>query len=387
MKVFIVKLIFPLANNTISVIRKILFFKKKLPNHPNKILIYRIGQIGDIICSIPAMIAVKDYFDRARVTLLSTPVGRNMPGAKELLNGADFLDEMIVYYQDEIQSWRGILSLIKRLRKNRYDLFIELPNDLGRFKIFFRNMLFARIIGCKYGLGFQINTLKIFCKQQKQNIQFKNEVKRLIELLASEGIHTKEITFRLPIQRQDILTVNKIFAEYGIKKNDFCIAINPGAKRFTNRWSREQYTELGKALSEYYNAWIWITGGSGEAELANLIAEKIGERAISIAGRTSLLQSAEILRRCKLLITNDTGTMHLAVAMETPVVAIFSARYFPDKWYPYGQNNIVLRKSLNCEICFKERCDHLTCLNLISVDEVINACHKILMKHPARCVT
>jgi len=376
-KVLVVKFLYRFLNGILSVIRSLLF-PKGLPENPRRILIYRIGQIGDTICAIPAMIAIREYFPKAHITLLTSPVGRDMPGAKELLQGADFLDEMIVYYHDEIESWRGVMNLVKKLRRGRYDLFVELPNNLGTFRRFLRDILFAKAIGCSYALGFRINTLCIFLKAQAKYLRFKGEVERLLDVLNDEGIPNSGVSFRLPIKPEDRKFVDRLFEEYGVKESELCIAINPGAKRPSNRWPKERFAEVGKALRERYGARIWITGGPADVELAKWIAEKIGDSAIPVAGKTSLLQSAELLRRCEFLVTNDTGTTHLAEAVGTPVVAIFSARDFPNKWYPYGENHIVIRKAVECEVCYKEECERLSCLKSISVEEVLEACDKAI---------
>jgi len=375
-KILIVKFLYRFLNGVLSVIRSILF-PRGLPKNPRRILIYRIGQIGDTICAIPAMIAVREHFPKAHITLLTSPVGRDMPGAKELLQGADFLDEMIIYYHNEIESWQGVLALVKKLREGRYEFFIELPNELGTFKRFLRDMVFAKVIGCKYAFGFRVATLRIFLKAQARHLRFKKEVERLLDVLGEEGIPTSKVSFRLPIKPEDKEFVDRLFEEHGVK-GDLCIAINPGAKRPSNRWPKERFAEVGKALRERYGARIWITGGPADVELANWIAEEIGDSAIPVAGKTSLLQSAELLRRCELLITNDTGPMHLAEAVGTPIVAIISPWQLPGRWYPYGERNIILRGSASCELCYKFDCSLTKCIESISVEDVISACERVL---------
>lgn len=374
-KLYIVKFLYRFLNAMLSIVRKALF-PGYLPENPSRVLIYRIGQIGDILCSIPAIIAVRERFPNAHIALLTTPVARNAPGAKELLHGADFLDDLIVYYHDEIESWRGILTLVKSLREKRYDLFIEFPDDLGTSKKFLRDIFFSKAIGCKYAIGFRLNTLHTFIKAQAKHLQFEDEVKRLLTILADEGISNSGVHFSLPITQNDVDMVNIIFSNYGLDGNKNYIAMNPGAKRPTNRWPKERYAEVGKILAKKYKYKILITGGPGDAELARWIANEIGESAFVIAGKTSLMQSAELLKRCKVLITNDTGTMHLATAVGIPVVAIFSARDFPGKWYPYGTDNVILRENVDCEVCYRLNCDSLKCLNMISVDKVLEAVRK-----------
>ena len=373
-KLSIVKFCYYLLNTMLLVLNWVMF--RRLRGSPENILIYRIGNIGDIICSIPSMVVVRKKFPNAHITLLSSPVKRVSPGAKELLNGADFLDEMTVYYGDEIASIKGKINLIKRLRMKRFDLFIEIPNDLGKFRLFARDMLLAKMIGCKHAFGFEINTIRLFVKAQAEHLRFKGEVERLLDILSANNMTYEKIEFRLPIKQEDVDVVDKLFSKYSVD-NGF-MAMNPGAKRPSNRWPKERYAEVGKILSQKYPYKIFITGGPGDIEIAQWIASEIGDRAVVVAGKTSLLQSAELLRRCKFLITNDTGTMHLANAVGIPVVAIFSPWQLPGKWYPYGNANIVLRGTVDCELCYRFDCESEKCTAVISTRQVLEATEKIL---------
>jgi len=109
--------------------------------------------------------------------------------------------------------------------------------------------------------------------------------------------------------------------------------------------------------------------------LGAMLVAMIGPRIVNWAGSLSVLESAEALRRCTLYLGNDTGIMHLAAAVGTRCIAIFSARDHPGKWYPYGQGHVVIRKQIPCEGCYLTVCEEhrMACLMEINVEEVCQA--------------
>lgn len=363
----IIILLYKIFNFFLEICRFILF-GFKIPKNIRKIIVFRTGNIGDTICAVPAMVVIRNSYPNAFITLLSSPGKQGMVGAKELLHGAGFLDNLIVYYKEDISNFKKIFNLIKKIRKEKFDLFIELPQNLVKSGTLIRNVLFAKSIGCRYAFGFQLSTIKIFKRLQSKYLFFDNEVERLINILKKYKIFTNKISFPFPIFESDRKRVNS-FLE-GMNKETKIIAINPGAKRQTNIWPQERFAEVGRWLIENFNVQIVITGGKNDKERSEELKNLIGDKVINVAGELSVLQTIELLKHCRLLISNDTGAVHMAVAAGIPVVGIYSARDFKNKWYPYGENSIVIRKEINCQVCFLERCKHLTCLKKISVDEV-----------------
>ncbi len=372
-------LLFPIflykfLNSLLDFFRFFLFWRKKISKDAKKILIFRVGNIGDTICAIPSMAAIRKNFPAAKIVLLSSPGKEEMPGAKELLSGVESLDDLIIYYQEDIKNPKGKTNLIKRLKKEKFDLFIEFSQSLTNFSIEMRNIIFAKLIGAKYACGFRINAIWLFKRIQSKYLKFDNEVKRLLKKLKKEGLKIGEVSFPLPISEGDKKVVNIFLREFNNKK---FIAINPNAKRQTNLWSLDKFAEVGKCLLSNYNVNVLIIGGKKDKERTDKLKGMIGEGAINAVGRFSLLQTIELLKHCEFLISNDTGAVHMAAAVKTAVIGIYSARDFKNKWSPYGENNIVLRKEPKCHTCFKEECEQLTCLKEITVDEVLKAVENI----------
>jgi heptosyltransferase-2 len=124
-----------------------------------------------------------------------------------------------------------------------------------------------------------------------------------------------------------------------------------------------------------------LTGSLQEAELTSKIAAGIGDGCIDLGGKTALSVLSAVIRQCALFISNDTGVMHAAYAAGTPTVAIFSGRFHPHIWYPYGDRQIVVRRPIACELCGHDICplyDYPKCLAIVTPDEVVEAAAKML---------
>lgn len=385
-KMLFIRLIYVMLNKLIGTVRLLLFGFKKIDDlKPKRILIYRIGNIGDIVCAIPSFVAVRRYFPDSKMTLLTSSGQKGTAGASELLKDAWYIDVLKVYYQQDINSFSKKIRFVRGLKKDHYDLFIELPNDLAKLRVLMRDIIFAKLLGVKSALGFKVRTVRLFTKIQSMYLLTKKEVRSLLDILKENGVECNEIEFDFSISEEDKRVVNELLCKEVEKKpdNGLIIGIHPGAKRQTNQWPIERFAELARQLREKYKALIIITGGSRDINKANFIRDAIGSKQVLLsAGKTTILQSAEILKKCSLLVGNDSGVVHLAAAVNTPAVVIHSSRDFPYKWYPYGSRNIVLRKNVDCEICYKEKCDDLKCLKSTTVNEVLSSCEAIVSNRP-----
>jgi heptosyltransferase-2 len=156
----------------------------------------------------------------------------------------------------------------------------------------------------------------------------------------------------------------------GVKKNSILIGINPGSTYGTAKcWFSERYLELARRLIRRADATIILVGGKDNTPLINHIASNLDGRIIEAVGK-DLLHLAALVKRCHLFITNDTGPMHIAAAVGTPVVAIFGSTN-PVTTSPLGNGHRIVRKRVSCSPCLKRECpEDNRCMELISVDEV-----------------
>ncbi len=202
----------------------------------------------------------------------------------------------------------------------------------------------------------------------------------LSEHLSPRGIK-KEAAAAGPVPpagfRENPVPINPAPARRGVIN----IGINPGSTYGpAKRWLPERFAGVGKRLVSEHKARILLFGQRQEKGLSDFIAGRIGENCLNLAGKTTLAQLAALLERCNLLLTNDTGPMHIAAALGVPVIAVFGPTD-PRTTAPAGEKHIIVRKPVACSPCLKRRCptDH-QCMKEIGVEDVFNAALKLLGK-------
>lgn len=342
-----------------------------------RVCVFRIGYIGDIVCSLPAIRSVRRAYPNAHLTLLTSP-GPAGPGAAELLPGNDWIDELRVYYAGDIKTLAQRWKLLRELRARNFDVWIDLPNDLSSISRQFRDMIFTRMAGARWARGWCINTIRLAAQAQSEHLRFGNEVDRTLAIVKRAGIPVAEIDFALPRLPATQTRIDELLQAKGLHSK-VLVAIGPGAKRSTNHWPTERFAEVGRMLADS-NCGIVVIAGGAEAQLCEALASQMGSHAQSFAGELSLPESIELLRRCRLLICVDSGVQHLAAAVGTPCISLFSFWQMRGKWQPYGSRNVVLQKWVPCHTCLLEGCPNDNrCMKAIEVEEVLR--HAEQMQH------
>jgi len=361
-------------------VRRLLFrhLPPDLSSGIRRILVFRIGNVGDVLVALPAFEAIRQRFPEARICLLTSPGQAGAPGAEDVLPRKVWFDEWMVYYASDIKPWRGRWDMLKRVRRGDFDLFIELPNQLSKARDELRNMMVARLAGCRFGFGFQISHHQIFRRIQMMHTAWRQESVRIHAAIAPE-LRMPFATVRLPVTPSDRKAAAQLLSALGMPEGRQYIVMHVGAKRPTNRWPLERYARVADEIARRYGVEIVLTGSAAELPVVEQVCGFMTERAFAACGCLDLKQTAALLEGACLYVGNDTGPMHLAAAVGTPVVAVFSARDFPEKWYPAGEGHIVLRQDVPCSPCFKQICDkELACLTKIHVEDVLGAVERQL---------
>jgi ADP-heptose:LPS heptosyltransferase len=324
------------------------------------------------------MYAIRQAYPDARLTVLTAPGRRGAPGATDVLASIGWIDEIIAYYNEDLGEFKAVFKLLARVRQLRFDVFIELSNDLARGRALLRNMLFARLSGVRWGGGWSLNTLRLGVQAQSEGIDFPNETERLLDDLAGCGIATPDLNYRAPADQTAARAAMVLMNGAGVLPEKQIVALAPGAKRTTNRWFPERFASVGMALAkEGYE--VLVLGSEGEREIAEQVCRIAGGGFANLVGMTDVATASEILRRCRLLICNDSGLQHTASAVGTPCVAIFSARDISGKWRPHHPDSTMLRRNVPCHTCYLEQCPNGNlCLSEIGAAEVTEAARAVL---------
>jgi lipopolysaccharide heptosyltransferase II len=212
---------------------------------------------------------------------------------------------------------------------------------------------------------------------------------RYIETVEKYGIVNDNKGLEIFIPDTTLFEVSGKIAALRLNKFEKVIGICPGSKHFTKRWQKEKFAEVAVRAAQEYHAKVLLFGGREERNDCEFVKEEVARRisdqsVTNFAGTFSLLESAAALEFCDVVITNDSGLMHLAAAKQKKIVAIFGSTVKEFGFAPYGTEAIVIENnSLDCRPCThigKNVCpkEHFKCLADISVDEVYSAVQQLL---------
>ncbi len=298
-----------------------------------KILIIRSDRFGEFILNTPAIKAVKNKFPAAAITLMVSPV------VKEIVEGWPIIDEILVYPKGRLQ---GILSLVSEFRKRKFDLAVVL-NPQKEFHI----AAFLAGIPMRVGYERKFGFLLSHKIQDKKHLGQKHEVEYNLELLNAIGVDCQDKSLFISFDRGDEKTIDFVLGERGVSDADNIIAVHPWTSDPVKQWPLDNFAKLVESLLKEISLKVIIIGGKEEVEQSEeFCKDKIG--LINMTGKLTLRQLAAFLRRCKLLVSNDSGPVHLAAAVGTPVVALFRSDLVgktAKRWGPWGQGHIVIEKS------------------------------------------
>ncbi|MBK8922232.1 MAG: glycosyltransferase family 9 protein [Saprospirales bacterium] len=377
-KISLVSIIHGGGNALLHFIERLLFRPVK---QPGSILIFRTGSLGDGICAIPAIRSIRRQFPGARIDLL-TNTGH---AGKSLVSLDKILPPGVV---DHTINYEGAsrLALAKILRRLQYDAVIQLPQYNAPWYCLLRDMVVFRVL-CRIsaGFGWRWDHVPIFLKAQEIGQAAENERRRLLKIVAGNGIPPlRQTAFGLSITPEDQTIAGRVLHQFKTPGKPL-LGLVVGAKRPQNRWPLENFCQVCRHFSNQFD--IALLGGPDDQPLAGELARLEG--VFSLCGALTPLQSAWVMHKCRLVLSNDTGPMHLAYAMGTPVLALFSARDLPGRWYPpEREQNVVLRSfQLPCSVCLSETCDNNICLKNIHPETVIAAMIQVMQQAPRACET
>lgn len=349
----------------------------KIDLNPERILILQTAFIGDVILALPLLQQVRREYPEALIDVMVIPAAAN------LLATHPAITNLIVY--DKRGSDRGLVNILRtiaKLRGNRYDLAI-VPHRS------FRSALLVAAAGIPLRVGFSTSAGRYFYNRRVTYRRDFHEIERNLSLLMPLGIDcsniykSDEARPHIEITAEDQAKVDNWLAGAGLPAGKPIAAIAAGSVWATKRWLPENFAQLAKRLAGQGFAVILI-GGPQDAAISAEIAEtaNIGnshQQVLNAAGQLSLRESAALIGRAKVLISNDSAPLHLAVAVSTPIVAIFGATVTDFGFYPYGKHDIVVEnKTLPCRPCGihgRRACPlgTLECMTSLSANAVFDA--------------
>ncbi len=341
-----------------------------------KVLVLQNGFLGDTVLTLPLLTEIKLRFPSANLVLACSPL------AQELLQDHPDIDEIIV--DDKKGSDRGIFGWWRKamtLKKMAFTLALTPHKSLRSALILFFAGIPLRVGFCQSAAPF------LFHRRVTREPQ-RHDVERNLSLLRAFGAAPEDCrrSLRLPPGPGAEAVVDEILGSAGVDRQKMLIGINPGSVWATKRWSAEGFAQAIRLIKKNYDCEALLFGGPADAEVASRIQDLCAGASVNLAGKIGLRELPAALRLCRVLITNDSAPMHMAVACGVPTVAIFCATTPELGFYPYAANSIVLEKDLSCRPCGSHggrRCPLGTedCMRLISPNHVLDAVVKLLERN------
>ncbi len=358
-----------LQNRIIGILQR-LFFQDYDKGNIRKILVWRGGSLGDNICALPAMHAISQNFPEASIDLLTNSRGAHLVSLEQLI-APGIINQVFNLFS---LSFQQKFFLLQSLKEYQYDLFIEVPENLATLRIELRNMVIAKFLKIPFGFGWEIASSRLFKKYQARVVEFENETQRLLNILKKNQLLVTQKKYPLGWSEIDRVYVKKKLKEKSLLDDKQNIAFVVGAKRSANRWPIHYFEEVIRYfISQQFN--ILLIGGKEDFALAETLV--FDEKVHNFCGSLTPLQSGLVFQHCRLTISNDTGPMHLSYAAGTPVIAIFSARDYAQKWFPPKELGTVFRKDVECSPCFLDECPYDNrCLKEIQPEQILKELHE-----------
>lgn len=326
-----------------------------------KVIVRLPNWIGDFVMATPVLTDLRRQFPTAEITAMCPwPIS-------DLLKQDPAIDEVFCFTRtdDFFAMKENTRNAIERLRAGKYDLGILLTNSFSSAWWFWQG-------GVRKRLGFAGNWRSMLLTDRMEPPDIRShQVDVYKHLLQPLGIPMSETAPRLFFSDQEAHDAMELLVERGYRPGHPLIGINPGAAYGTAKcWPPERFRALALRFLQDPDAFVVFFGDAATQSLVKEICAGAPERMINLAGDTTLRQLACLIQHCDALVTNDSGPMHIGVALAAPIVALFGSTDDVATG-PWGQKGAVINKHVSCSPCFKRTCpSDFRCMNQIEVEEV-----------------
>ena len=323
----------------------------------------KLSSLGDIVHALPVLHALKFRWPQARVDWL---VDETYAG---LLEGHPELDEVVPLPRRRSSAPMRLAGVVRDLRARDYDTVVDLQG-------LFRSGLLAALAGGKLRVGFangrEFSPLFYNLRVEVPTMDMHAVDRYLLVAQALGASADGAPEFTLP-EPEDARRVAEGALSEGGALN---ILVSPMTRWRTKCWPAERYAALADGLIGELQAKVCFLGSRADRRVIEGILVQMGKRAADLSG-TTLPELVALIREADILVTPDSGPMHIAAVVGTPVVALFGPTN-PVRTGPYTRKAKVLRAPLACSPCYRRRCRTIQCMKAITVDEVLGAVRELL---------
>jgi ADP-heptose:LPS heptosyltransferase len=353
-----------------------------------EILIINLTRMGDLLQTTPLMAGFKEANPGVRITLL---INSSFVG---ICKGIPFIDELIIFdmhgFRDRllnkeyslVENYRFIENLINRIDEKEYDLAMNLTHS----RI---SALMISLVRAREKRGFTVDpeghrVIKHPWLRYFFNVVPNREYNpfHIVDMyLKSGGVMPERKGLIFEMSGEDGKKSGELLKDQRVSENELLIGIHLGASKSDKTWPVSSFAALADMITEKLNARILLFGSLSETELGNEFEKIFKSRPINLIGKTGIGELAALLKRCSLLISNDTGPLHLATAVGTKVIDIFTANVHFLETGPYGEGHYVIQSDIPCVPCsFNVQCSNMVCKEVIKPEIVFEVVKESLGK-------
>lgn len=338
-----------------------------------RILVSRTDRIGDVVLSTPVLKALREHYPSSFIAMMVSPATR------DIVEGNPYLDEVITFDKDRSGSLWGTVHFAKRLRDKKFDVVVVLHPTVRVHLLMFLAGIRERIGYDRKGPYFLTTTVP-----HRKQLGERHEAEYNFDLLKPLGIEETALELFMPIRPASERIVEEVLRQAGVENGSLLIAVNPSASCVSKLWPVSKFAEVIDALAARYRAKVAIVSDESHRALSEELLGLTKSMPLDLSGRFNLSELASFLKRCALVVSNDSGPVHLASAVGTPVISIFGRNQpglGPRRWGPRGPQDVFLHKTTACAPCLAHACEKdFQCLQAVTVEEVLAHAARILGK-------
>jgi len=336
------------------------------------ILIVRTDRMGDLVLTTPAIRALRKAIPSARISILVAEELRT------LVEGNPDIDEVLT--DDRLRANRGLLGfwkLVFALRKRCFDLAIVFHTKK-------RTNMLCFFAGIPQRLGYQNEKYGFLLNWGLKDYRTKglqHEAQNCLDVLRALGIESQELVPVIPVRPESEIWAENFLREQKLERGQPIVAVQPGASCPTRRWPPKFFSEVVNVMREKYGCQFVIIGDADSKDMAQQIISQVSAPVWDFTGKTTLPNLVSLFKRCRMLVSSDSGPVHVAAAVGIGVVSIFTRNQpgiNPERWQPLGGKSRVIAPPVDMSIDFaKGEVKDTSFLEVIKPEEVLRVIDEV----------
>jgi heptosyltransferase-2 len=338
-----------------------------------KILVIRLSSLGDVILSTPVLGALKGRFPHSHIYFLTkTRYGAVLKADPRVYSLIEFDEE------GKHKGFSGFMKLVSEMRSHDFDLLVDLHANL-------RSFLLRRLVKSRIKLKYNSHRLLRFMMVHFKSLTSRvlHTVDSYLEVLKKIDVEAKDKKPRIFLSREEMSFSENFLLEHKVAKDDIIVGVHPGAKWQTKRWDESKFNLVCKEVVSKFNCRVLLIGDSREDKLVKNVKAGLPKKDVLEAFGLPLGRTMGLIKRCDCLVTNDSGPMHVASALQVPVVVIFGPTHPRLGFAPVGSENVVLCADVECSPCSlhgEKKCSKKSrlCMDLIEPETVVGAVERLI---------